>query len=128
MMEVREGDVLTIHRPNYRRGQSADVSKHKVCKVARKYFYVQDRAYGDPSKFSLENGREWTGPNGNGTYAATAYTHESWADHERRRIAMEPIAEFRRGYSLHEYTTEQLERIAAILNERVPSAGVGEPE
>lgn len=118
-MDVKVGDKVIVTRPNYRRSTGPDVGEYPVVKVARTYFYVEDGAAWaePPSKFYIDSGREYTDPNENGYYAATARTPEEHAGHDRRLAAErnELLTGFRRTYNLGDYTVEQLEAIVAIL-------------
>jgi len=116
-MQVAAGDHVIVVSPSYRSGQAPDVSRCVVEKVARKYFYVRVLDYGGSTAFSIETGVERTPANNSGAYAKRAYTPEAYIEHERRKEAEAAVWKLRRSSNLSGFTTDQLVRIAAIIDE-----------
>lgn len=116
-MNVQAGDTVLVLKPSYRNGAASTLTEHTVLKVARKYFYVQVESWGEPTAFEIGNGAQRLGAYDVAAYQCRAFTPDAYADFVRRGEAEAIVWELRKRYSYDFLTTDQLVRIAAIIEE-----------
>lgn len=116
------GQTVVEVQPSYRNGGESQVRHRTVTKVGRKWFYVDDHHHAGDHKFDLVSGLASYDPRReNGVYHPRIYSIEGWAEHQRRDRAER---EWRRlgiqstGFGRNPFTTDVLERVAAILGEQ----------
>lgn len=115
---VKVGDEVIVR--GYRDDRTANevIKRYPVVKVGRTLCHVQILRFGKPTPFELETGTERRPATAGGT-GQHAYTEGGWATKERWAIAMRAVAPLIRdhGRGFSPLTTDQLERIGAIINE-----------
>jgi hypothetical protein len=119
---VEVGDPIVVHQPSYQNGDPGKTDKGTVTKKARTYVTIDWRYVDWPDRpnltdFHMDTGVERHGPNTVTYYLRVAYTPEGWESRLRREAAEKRLIPFKRTFSFNDLTTDQLERMAAIVEE-----------
>ena len=125
LSDVKAGDILVVRRSSYSRHAETGIDKVKVVKRGRTLLHLEATGWRETQAFYIENGIE----KANGTnYLDHAYTLEGWERKQRRDAAEAALNGLSRHGWMRDLSTDQLERIASIVNESALGVPVLEKE
>jgi len=116
--DIKVGDTVWLENNSaaYSRSPKPELKEAKITKVGREYIYASWGSW-ETKKFNKDTGREYVGPNENGSYAWNVWRHkEEYENHlsdQKDRAKLETY--FRQYGAFRSLTREQVTAILRIV-------------